>query len=351
MKPDPSQRRPPPAGVLPSVIREGRRRRARGAVVAVAVLTLLSGSATATLWSGDQGESDTVLGPPTVADCPSDAKPFAGGLPAPPRGFDADAMLVPAGVPVAALICEFQREGRRTEVGIAFGGDDPLPLVRSAVVTSGLESVPVDLGLSRSTGKQGCGPIGGLMSPGYLVRLVYAEASVWLSTTQYCVGLTNGSFSTDVHVPLQFSRALDSGAWPTRPQVSNCLDGSRAGQEVSFVPAGWTGARHCVEGRNGQFASTRLTSDEAGRVVTVLEGLVGRPSDRTFMCPTPPDVVYPYQDDTRSALVVFDYPTGRSVSVSITHGTGCQAVADQGSLEADLTQEQLRTILAVLGET
>lgn len=371
MKPDPSQRRPPPEGVLEAVTRAGRRRRARGLVAASLGLVVAGVVAASSLPLGDEdraseqlaGPSPAVTSPterpsslPTIATagltdarCPADPGAQrdvgypAALVPESPQGFDASALLVPDAVPIEVLACRYAPEADLPRLG--------QPVVRSSRELVGLESVPAWLLVPRRLSDQlyGC-PADVRPTPvTYLVRLDYGSGrSAWLHTSDNLCSLdvTNGSFMSTADVDTALAEAFTSGAWPALPAEATCsraMPVDRAGQELTLVPPGWRRVLVCSDdGRD--LLRHQLADDEAKAVVADLNSLPTSGVDPTRSCVG--EKAVRVGSRVSPGDLVIDYGPGRAVRLKLL--AGCTPFIRGGSLQAPADAAQQNEILDLL---
>jgi hypothetical protein len=273
------------------------------------------------------------VGPPTrdgacPAEFPGGQSPWVPEVPS----TDTAGRLVPDADPVSAFVCRYGELGAPGQA---------VPLAGTADVTQGLDRVRSDLALPEALEGRGraCTQIGGPVVP-HLVRLDYADGSLWLSAVteaNSCTDSGNGDFVTSAYLGDRLASAFDSGRWPAAPEVSGCFSGAggRAGEEERLVPAGWTSALACTRAPDGSSPSSEpLTGDRARRVVELLADAELAPGSGG--CSGGTDETYD---------VLFRYPEGNPVTVGLN--VGCEPPLRNGSLDGRLDARR-QTALADL---
>lgn len=268
------------------------------------------------------------VGPPTQdgacpAEFPGDESPWVPEVPT----TETAGRLVPDADPVRAVVCRYG------DLGLA-RPPQAVPLVGTAEVTQGLDRIRRDLSLPEAVDGRGrvCTQIGWPVVP-HLVRLDYADGSLWLSAVteaNSCTDSGNGDFVTNAYLGDRLAAAFDSGRWPAAPEVSRCFSGAggRAGQEQRLVPDGWTSAVVCTSVLNAVPPPPEpLPEDRARRVVELLEDAELAPGSGGCSGGT-----------NQSYDVLFRYPEGNPVTVGLH--VGCEPPVRNGSLDGRLDAGQ-----------
>ena len=231
--------------------------------------------------------------------------------------------LVPDADPVLARICRYQARQNS-------GEPVPLDLAGEVDVTAGLAAVRRDLhlpALLEGSGRS-CTLVGGPLVP-HLVRLDYADGSVWVSAVQEpnsCTDSGNGTFTTGFPLGERVAASFDSGRWQPAPQPVRCFAGAggRAGQEQQLVPDGWTSITVCNPGLNTAGPPPReLDADTAQRVVALLDDAALAPASGGCS-----------GGDNTTYDVLVRYPEGNAVTVGAN--IGCDPPLRNGSVDGTL---------------
>ena len=133
-------------------------------------------------------------------------------VPAPPT-TETPGSLVPDADPVSAVVCRYEPIPGST----ATSGATTAALVGEVALGSGLDRVRLDLAASRPAAGSPptCPATGGPRVP-YLLRLDYADGSLWVSSVQdpgSCAASGNGVFVTGTHLGGVLARSYDAAAW------------------------------------------------------------------------------------------------------------------------------------------
>lgn len=132
-------------------------------------------------------------------------------VPAPPT-TETPGRLAPDADPVTAVVCRYEPIAGRTPTS----GAAPAALVGEVALGSGLDRVRLDLAASRpAAGPPPTCPATGPRVP-YLLRLDYADGSLWVSSVQdpgSCAASGNGVFVTGTHLGGVLARSYDAAAW------------------------------------------------------------------------------------------------------------------------------------------
>ena len=133
-------------------------------------------------------------------------------VPAPPT-TETPGVLVPDADPVTAVVCRYEPLAGGTPTS----GAGPAALVGEVSLASGLDRVRLDLAASPPAAgpPPTCPATGGPRVP-YLLRLDYADGSLWVSSVQdpgSCAASGNGVFVTGTHLGGVLARSYDLAAW------------------------------------------------------------------------------------------------------------------------------------------
>jgi len=131
-------------------------------------------------------------------------------VPAPPT-TETPGRLAPDADPVTAVVCRYAP----VAAGPAAGGG-PAALVGEVALTRRLDRVRGDLALARAPAAPSpCSRAGGTVVP-HLMRLDYADGSLWISATRAsgeCTPSGNGAFVTSTYLGEVLSSSYDAAAW------------------------------------------------------------------------------------------------------------------------------------------
>ena len=151
--------------------------------------------------------------PPALESCPArflaSATPW---VPAPPT-TETPERLAPDADPVTAVVCRYEPLAGGTPTSSAA----PTALVGEVPLGGGLDRVRLDLAAARPAAgpPRACPTTGGPRVP-HLLRLDYADGSLWVSSVQdpgSCAASGNGVVVTDTHLGGVLSRSYDAAAW------------------------------------------------------------------------------------------------------------------------------------------
>lgn len=151
--------------------------------------------------------------PAALDGCPASFRASATPwVPAPPT-TETPGRLVPDADPVTAVVCRYQPLASGTPTS----GAGPAALVGEVPLASGLDRVRLDLAASPPAAgpPPTCPAAGGPRVP-YLLRLDYADGSLWVSSVQdpgSCAASGNGVFVTGTHLGGVLARSYDAAAW------------------------------------------------------------------------------------------------------------------------------------------
>ncbi|MTD15469.1 hypothetical protein GIS00_16155 [Nakamurella sp. YIM 132087] len=250
-------------------------------------------------------------------------------FPVPPVPGPAD-RLVPALIPTAALLCSY--------LGSNMTSNSGLPLTDSVDLAGALDELVDELRWipARAPGEtKACSAAGGPQT-NYLLALEYDGApTVWVSSAEdpnSCVGVGNGTFSSDVNLGPRMTQVMKTGAWPAavpEPGSERCTaGGGRFGQQEKMVPAGVVSAEICRT--EGEELDRVEITDGVDDLVDALNALPTIPSESGCVGTEAP------ADGGRPTPVmyslVFHYAEGPAVPVRVI--VDCDPAIDNDSLAA-----------------
>lgn len=301
----------------------------------VAVLLLL-----AALLSGCAGSAGPADAGRPPADCPAQfPAQDAPWVPEDPS-TQTEGRLVPDADPVTAVVCRYQARGFDGPAG----EDDTAALEEQVELAGGLEHLRHDLLLPEELDGQDrfCTLVGAPTTP-YLMRLDYADGSLWLAAVHdanSCQSSGNGDFTAHAYLGTRLKEAFDRRAWSPDPAPTGCFASGRgrAGQERTLVPDGWRTAGVCTSRVDaGPPPERPLAADAAAAVADLLADVDTEPGSGG--CSGSGEVVH---------HVLFRYEQGPPVTVSFT--PGCDPPLRNGSLDGRLSREQARDLEALVRE-
>lgn len=228
------------------------------------------------------------------------------------------------------------------------------PLGAHTVLAGDLTALESDLRWQPPNNNLGmCTMVGGPQTNFLLALRPATGAPLWVYAARDlngCERTTNGRFVSLDNSGAQFAASLAAGRWMPAPppQVpSQCAVTGRFGQQNVLVPAGVVAARVCANGG----------SPGAGRTVRIADPSALRPLlnavDRATTRPSGNSCAQIVDPETGKAVVqtfyavVFEYPTGPAVRLSVADG--CRPGLDNGNLQSTDAAPVLAAVEKLLG--
>jgi len=257
-------------------------------------------------------------------------------VPALPSGIDGASRLIPTETPLTASVCGYGIYS----VNVAARASTK-PHNETRMLTGDLNAITQQLAwMVPKHGLESCDL--SLVVPtdaeAFLVRLTYADGSVWLAVPgNHCGDVSNGVFQSSTTAGASAASALATGVWP-KPKTTPCQgsDG-RLGQQTALVPDHPTSVTVCSD------ASRMLaTSASAAQLTELVDDLNASPStaDPGLLphgCSGQPKVNYGFSD------LQFTYDSGPVVDVGIVCGT-----LFNGSFSRDMDASVLHDVQQIL---
>ena len=275
--------------------------------------------------TGTATPADLATGSAAVTlSCPAALPPTASAtpwVPALPRGIDGAARLVPATLPIRALICAY------------IAPHSPAGSTGSVLLSGNLTGVMQKL-FWQPPAPHALGGCTDNLTPTdadrYLLGLTYPAGTEWIAApADHCQGASNGVFSTTHNMSAFVSAWYAAKRWiPSSPSTSACdpAGTGRYGQQTSIVPAGPVSVSVCAMAPDGGNSTQRTVGSGFSALVSALNRL---PTSATTSSCQP----QPQAGPERQYNLLFSYPVGPPALVSVTDN--CLPAIDNGNLQAD----------------
>ena len=243
--------------------------------------------------------------------------------------------LVPEGVPESMLLCRYEE---KPPVLLPSPGYVPTYHLSGGRDISGLEKAADQLQLPPKVSGEShaCTAMGGPSFP-FLVRLQYADRTVWLATksdVNSCAEVTNGSTTSSAYLGGDLQATYDASTWTrgVRRAASCNSPLGRYGQHETLLPEGAVRIRVC---REQEELAPVTDADTISQITALFNGKRTTPGQGGCS-----------GQITHSRELLAEYASGRGVGVHVLQG--CEPNAFTSSLATQLSDDDVQRVFRLI---